>query len=73
MSLESITQFIGDAVDSLPAGDKIEPRQKEALIAACDKLKAAVETPLDFVFRLMMGVWSQVFPITILILISAQN
>lgn len=61
MNLQIITRYINDVVGSLPAGDKIEPRKKEALIAACDKLKASVENPLAFVFRLMMGVFFALF------------
>lgn len=56
LDLISLKKTIDDAIAALPTSDIIEPSQKDALIASCDKLRATLETPHDTVFRIVMGV-----------------
>ena len=57
MGLSQITQSINETAKSLLNAGNIDQGERMALFAACEKLKAAMETPVEAVFRIMFGVF----------------
>ena len=56
MSLSEIIQSVNAAVDALPKGGEIKNDERMELLAACGRLKAPLESPLEAVTRISFGV-----------------
>ena len=58
MSLSSIIESVNTAIDALPDKSGIKNEERVELLAACERLKAALETPFELVARIVFGVSS---------------
>ncbi|KAJ8066397.1 hypothetical protein OCU04_005460 [Sclerotinia nivalis] len=56
MAIIDLIKQINEVVESPPAPDAISDEERVALLAGLDKLRAVVETPVDFTTRVIFGV-----------------
>ena len=56
MSVPSIIKSVNDAIAGLPGPGEIREEERLELLAACEKLKSSLESPLEFGIRIMFGV-----------------
>jgi hypothetical protein len=56
MSVAALIQQINQVVETPPAPDAISNEERVGLLAALDKLRATVESPVDFTTRVIFGV-----------------
>lgn len=51
-----ITNLVNEAVDTLPSVNDVKNEERMELIAACERMKASLESPLEVVTRIIFGV-----------------
>lgn len=56
MSFSDIIKLVNEAVGTLPSGNDVKNEERMELIAACERMKASLESPLEFVTRIIFGV-----------------
>lgn len=56
MAIIDLIKQINEVVDSPPSPNAISDEERVALLASLDKLRAVVETPVDFTTRVIFGV-----------------
>jgi hypothetical protein len=56
MTVAALIQQIGEVIENPPAADAISNEERVGLLAALEKLRAVVETPVDFTTRVIFGV-----------------
>lgn len=64
MNISDLTKSISAAVDALPSGDDIKYEERRELLTATERLKTALETPVEAAFRIIFGVIYQLFSYT---------
>ena len=55
-SIEHLTVLLNEAAESLPAQGPINDEKRNAFYAAYEKLRKAIETPIDAAVRVLFGV-----------------
>ncbi|EDO03575.1 hypothetical protein SS1G_06056 [Sclerotinia sclerotiorum 1980 UF-70] len=60
MAIIDLIKQINEVVDSPPSPNAISDEERVALLASLDKLRAVVETPVDFTTRVIFGAHEQV-------------
>lgn len=56
MAIADLIKQINEVAEYPPAPDAISDEERAALLAGLDKLRAVVETPIDFTLRVIFGV-----------------
>jgi hypothetical protein len=58
MSYQELIKAVDALVESPPSPETVAPEERLTLLASLDKLRNAVETPMDATFRIVLGVSS---------------
>ena len=59
MSFSTTIESVKSAIAGLPGPGEIKEEERLELLAACEKLKSSLESPLEFAIRIIFGVSQQ--------------